>query len=236
MKTIPIITIFLVLAFMSCRNYHAIEGNHNVEQEVRNIQNFSKVHSSDEFEVYITESSVYEVTVEAEENLIPYIETEKDGDELKIEVKRNRRLDNNYPIKVFVSAPHFSEIHLSGSGTITTDSLHSNYIDYEISGSGKIYSIIDANKIDVKISGSGRFDLSGDVSEADVIISGSGKFSAYECYMDTCFCDISGSGKMYINVSDYLDVRISGSGSVYYKGNPIIRTSISGSGHIINEN
>ena len=67
-------------------------------------------------------------------------------------------------------------------------------------------------------------------------ISGSGAVKAYDLELDECHAKISGSGDMYVNVHDLLDVIISGSGSVYYIGYPEIHTNISGSGKVISMN
>jgi hypothetical protein len=83
------------------------------------------------------------------------------------------------------------------------------------------------------ISGSGDMYFAGFANLADFRISGSGSIHAYDLPVTECYTNTSGSGNMYVNVSDYLEVKISGSGSVFYLGNPVINTNISGSGSVI---
>lgn len=223
----------LPVMFFSCNDYHRIEGNQHVINETRSTPDFTEVIVSGDFEVYLSTSNVIDVEVEAEENLLPYIETEVKSNTLHIGVREHRNLENNFPMKIYISAPEYSGINLSGSGSITTDSISGNSVDFNVSGSGIITSLAYFHKTDADISGSGRLELTGITDESSYDISGSGKISAYEFITDTCFCDISGSGKMYLTVEDLLDVRITGSGSVYYQGNPVVRTSITGSGHVM---
>ena len=41
---------------------------------------------------------------------------------------------------------------------------------------------------------------------------------------------ISGSGKIFVYATDYLNIIITGSGSVYYRGSPRISSTITGFG------
>jgi len=219
----------------SCSKFHTIDGNGNVTTESRTLSNFSKVKSEGSFEVYIAQDSVQSVTVEAESNLLPYIETDVSGSTLLIRIREHRNIDNHEPIKIYIKSPLVDDINLSGSGSIDCDSMITSDLDIHLSGSGDMNLIAVSNKIDATISGSGKIKMSGTASETDFNIDGSGNINAYDLLQDTCFADISGSGNMYVNVSDFLDVKISGSGNVHYIGNPIVNTSITGSGTVIHE-
>jgi len=239
------------LFFAGCgKPWQRIEGNHNVVTETRSVPSFVRVNNSGIFEVYITQTDYYEVVMEAESNLLPFIRTRVSGNTLYVETKDN--LKPNYPIKVFVYTPVVEDVKLSGSGLVYADSLSvgnldvdlsgSGTIDLEatgnevnctISGSGSIYMYADASHVEGKISGSGQLDLVGYANRSDLKISGSGSIHSYEMPVNECYVTISGSGSIYVNVYDYLDVNISGSGNVYYLGNPSIYSKISGSGSII---
>jgi hypothetical protein len=231
-KQIIFLMFLLPVVFNSCKNYNRIEGNHHVSEETRSTPTFTEVNVSGDFEVFLTTDSFTDVVVEAEENLIPYIETEVKNNTLHIDVRPHRSLENHYPMKIYVSAPAYSGIRLSGSGSVSTDSISGYSMNFDVSGSGRITSTAYFQKTDAEISGSGHLELTGTTDECSFDISGSGKISAYTFVANRCFCDISGSGKMYVNVIDLLDVRISGSGSVYYIGNPAIQSHITGSGQI----
>jgi len=230
--------------------WHKIEGNNDVTTETRAVPSFNRVFNEGQFDVYIIQASYYEVILECESNLLPYIRTRVDGNNLYVETKDN--LQPNYPIKVYVYTSDIEEVNLSGSGLIYTDSIYADNLDVRLSGSGDIDMLVRANDVNVeisgsgdsfmdveadqvkgKISGSGEMEFVGFADRADFNISGSGSVHAYDQPVDDCYATISGSGSMYVSVNNLLDVNISGSGNVYYLGNPIINSTISGSGSII---
>jgi hypothetical protein len=255
MKTknvIPLLLLLItVMLFTGCYKFwRNVEGNYNVVTETRYYSDFKRVFNEGNFDVYIIQDSSNEVIIEAESNLIPLIRTRIEGSALVIDTKENLR--NNYPMKIFVHTNTIEEIKLSGSGRIYAEDLASGDIEIDISGSGDIFysgtadevmsnisgsgSIdmgVECDELDAKISGSGDMEIWGKANRGDLKISGSGSIRSYDLVLQDCYATISGSGSMYLNVADYLNVNISGSGNVYYMGNPIVETKISGSGSVI---
>ncbi|MBP6977913.1 MAG: DUF2807 domain-containing protein [Bacteroidales bacterium] len=253
---------FFLLLLTTCIGYfytgcdglgRCIDGNETVETETRNVGSFSRISSESYFDVFIIRDSVEQITVEAESNLLPYIQTVVDGSTLIIREQRHHCLDNNLPIKVTVRVKVLEKVHLAGSGYIQGNSeFIASTFSVDLSGSGNIDLEVRAERVEVDLSGSGDIDLgavtpqidatisgSGDINlwgesgDSALEISGSGSIKAYGLIQDNCWVKISGSGNIFVFVNDYLDVTISGSGSVYYKGNPQIEVSISGSGEVI---
>jgi len=227
---------FICLVYLtSCSDFHKIDGNGNVITENRYVTSFTEIRSEGSFEVYISYDTAISVKVEAESNLLPYIETEVSGSTLIAKVREHRNIDNNEPIKIFIKTPSLSGIDLSGSGTINCDSMNTTYLDLHLSGSGDMSVVSLSHKIKAYIAGSGKINLSGSASETDFDIDGSGDIHSYNLLQDTCFADISGSGNIYVNVNKLLDVRITGSGEIHYLGSPSVNTYITGSGTVIHE-
>ena len=78
--------------------------------EDRSLGSFSRISSYGPYNVYLTQDSGYKVSVEAEDNLTPYIETYVDNGELHIRTKEGYWLRNNRTVTIHVSAPSFSAI------------------------------------------------------------------------------------------------------------------------------
>jgi len=238
MKTIKLFICGLAIFFSatSCIDEFTVEGNGIRESESRIVTSFEKVKSSGDFEVHITEAQSHDVLISAEENLLQYIETYVSGETLHIDVKGIRNLKNRLPMEVFISTPTLRGIKQSGSGIITTDYFVSNEMDVVLSGSGSIVTAFEAEEVDALLSGSGTIEFSGFADDADFVISGSGTIDAHQLDLYNCTTSTSGSGYMYVTVSQHLRSNISGSGNVFYSGNPDIETHISGSGSVISEN
>lgn len=210
-----------------------IEGNNTVVQKERAITTFDEVVSTGDFDVYVTIADSTSLRVEAEENLIPFIVTKVSGQKFYVEEKDDYRLDNNKPMKIFITTPNMEGVKLTGSGFIECDSLTTDFLSIEITGSGRIeYDNIDVNDVEAEISGSGDIVLSGVTNRSEFDITGSGSIRSLELYQNNCEAIITGSGNMYINVEDYLKAEITGSGNIYYLGSPIINDDITGTGEI----
>lgn len=238
-KTLKSFSLLLVLTsilFMasSCYRMSAIEGNYDLVTEIRDINDFDEVSLEGFMDVEYIQSDYYEVQVEAESNLIPYIETSVRNDKLRIKVYDNRNLRNNYRIVVRIYAPNIKEYSLSGSGDFNCENLVNESFELHISGSGDVALGIDTYDLEMTVSGSGDAELWGIADKAKLAISGSGKIQAYDLEVKDCKAKISGSGNMYLWVLDDLDITITGSGDIYYYGEPRIDASITGSGSIIN--
>ncbi|MFA5419851.1 MAG: DUF2807 domain-containing protein, partial [Bacteroidales bacterium] len=120
MKWINITTIVSLLALFSlasCGKLGRIEGNGHVITETRRNVSFNEVINEGIFAVTIVPGSVYEITIEAEANLIPHIRTIVNGNTLVIDTREN--LDPVYTIKVIVKMPSVQTVRLSGSGSVT---------------------------------------------------------------------------------------------------------------------
>lgn len=223
----------LLFAATSCFEDFIIHGNGIAASQGRSVSSFNKVKSAGDFEIHITKGDVNEVLINAEENLIPYIETSVSGNTLLIDIPGWHNVKHQLPIKIYVTVPTIEGVKQSGSGNITTGFFESEKFELFISGSGSITTAVDANSIIAGISGSGWMKISGDANQSDLSISGSGNIYSYDLEVDNCVAHISGSGDVKVNAAKSIFAKISGSGNIYYIGNPVIETTISGSGKVV---
>jgi hypothetical protein len=239
MKTIKLLffcTVAVLFTTTGCIEDFTINGNGIAATEGRITNSFEQVKSEGAFDVHITNGDKFDVVVNAESNILPYIETNVNGNTLRIYIRGIHGVDNHLPMEVYITAPHLKGIKQSGSGIITTDYFFTSNFDVTISGSGIIETAVDAGAIDALISGSGSLYISGIADDANFLISGSGKIDANDLDISTCEAKISGSGNMWVNVKRYLNAAISGSGIVFYTGTPVIDKQISGSGNVVRKN
>ncbi len=221
-----------LLGLASCDDY-LVRGNGISGSESRYTFSFDEVKSSGQFIVHISEGDDYEVLVNAETNLLYYIDTHVHGNSLHIDIRGLHSVRNRLPMEVFITTPYLDGIKQSGSGSITTDYFYANDFDISISGSGRVETAVECDELDVRVSGSGRVIISGQADLADMSISGSGKIDACDLDARDCYAKISGSGDICVYVERLLVGTISGSGNIFYRGNPTVESHISGSGKII---
>jgi hypothetical protein len=235
MKKIFLFALAGIVLFSSCRYVtgQKIRGNGNVKTEERSPGTFNSVASHGSFNVYVS-SGNQSVKIEAEDNLLPYIETYVEGSELHVETKENFWLRPSRQIKIYVSSPDFKSIRSYGSGDIIGMSkiTDSSKLELGVNGSANIKMDVNAPDIDAEINGSGDINLSGETKTFNGEIRGSGNVKAMDLKSEDATVKIYGSGNADIFASVKLDVHVAGSGDVNYKGNAQVSSSIAGSGRV----
>ena len=235
-KVILLVSIVLV-CLISCRfgGGKRIKGNGNVISKEVNRGDFTKVEQKGSFDVYLSNAASTSVKIEAEENLIEYIETFVDNNTLVIRTKEGYSLRPDRDIKIYIAAPHLTSIQSSGSGDIISQSLlsESTKMSFNIRGSANIQVEVNAPEIDAEISGSGDMELKGQTRKFSAEVNGSGNIKALELKSEDTDIEIKGSGDADVFASSSLNVNVRGSGDVRYKGNaPKVTNDIKGSGSV----
>lgn len=210
-----------------------IHGNGQFASEQRSLTNFTKVDVSGSFDVFVTQGATALVRVDADQNLQPYIQTKVAGDRLFIEEKENYNLRSNNSIKIYVTAPVFRSLSISGSGGLkSTAPIIGDHLNFSIAGSGDMDVKVDAPAIETDIAGSGSISVAGNTKNLHSTIRGSGDLYAYNLLSENTDVHILGSGNARVFASKQLKAGITGSGDVEYKGTASVNQSIAGSGHI----
>ena len=186
------------------------------------------------FDVIVTQSTDYEIRVEAGEKLLPYISTHVKDNVLIIDEKANKYL-NAKPMRVYVSAQHLNNIKLKGSGDVQCSNLLAGTAFVELDGSGDINIGYDSlSSITVDLEGSGDIKLVGQCDNANIELRGSGDIECRDLYTDDCYVNLEGSGDIRITVFNGLTVNLEGSGNIFYWGNPSsVNSNVNGSGNLV---
>lgn len=102
--------------------FNSIKGSGKVIAETRNIQEeFDKIHVSSNIEVELEQSPNYQITVEADDNLIPYVLTEVEQGTLRIRFDKVS-ITNTKEVKVYVKMPNISGLKATSSSEIEAKS------------------------------------------------------------------------------------------------------------------
>ncbi|HYE53575.1 MAG TPA: head GIN domain-containing protein [Chitinophagaceae bacterium] len=236
MKRIALLTIFACTLMLSCDyiDGERVKGSGNIKTEDRPLTNFSSVSSYGEFDIYLTQGQSFVVRIEAEDNLLPYIETVVENGELKINTKDGYWLSNKRDMKIYVTAPAYSKVQTFGSGNIMTDSKLTNTSTMLLAlyGSGDIKADLNAPEVTAEVHGSGNIDLRGETRNFEGNVRGSGDIHANELKAENVTVDIAGSGNADVFASVKLNVDIAGSGEVRYRGEAQVSSDIAGSGSV----
>lgn len=222
----------------SCR-WRSVKGNGNIITGNRNEGNFKSVSAAGSFDVYFSQGTENEIRIEADENLMKYITTRVENGVLKIRTKSGVNIRPSQDMRIYVKAPMFEDISLSGSGNMLAETkiTSTGRIKLSISGSGDIkMPDVDAPKVEVRIAGSGKVQSGGITRDVEIHVSGSGDVEMRDLKAENAEINIAGSGNVWIYASIKLDVRVAGGGDIHYFGNPTdIKSKMAGSGNLIKE-
>jgi hypothetical protein len=136
---------------------------------------------------------------------------------------------------VYVTAPKFEKLEVSGACNIIGETLVSSTdrLELGVSGAGDINMEVDAPEVQAGISGAGKVQLRGKTRDFDLDLSGAGKATCYDLLAETVRVEISGAGAAEVFASVRVDAQVSGAGNVRYKGNATeVKQQVSGAGSV----
>jgi len=225
----------LLALLCGCNLGDFVKGNGNVVKETRSEAGFTAIGVSGPMDVELSQGSDFSIEVESDENIMPYIITEKRGSMLEIKTRDNINIHTSKNILVRITMPEVREISIGGSGSVKTMGRISNSdkLDLDVAGSGDMMLDVKSPFVSAHIAGSGKIIARGETQKIDVHIAGSGDFLAEDLKSEEVKVSVGGSGKAKVFASRELDVSVAGSGDIYYRGNPgSIKKSIAGSGNV----
>lgn len=184
-----------------------VDGSGNVVEDARKLEAFEEVEVSGALEVEITSGESPGVVVEADDNLLPYVQTDVSGKTL--ELKTTKSLDAT-KLVVHVTVPKLTKVESSGASEI------------EIRG-------VDGERFELELSGASEVKVSGEVEHFVVDASGAAEVDAASLMAERVEVDGSGASDFSVHATDALIVDLSGAGKVAYAGDPAqVKTDLSG--------
>jgi hypothetical protein len=209
--------VLMVFAFSSCidldGDYDQVTGKGAVISQERDLGSFNHVFSAIGADINIYQSDESKVVITMQENLFSYLETN---------------------VKESILGLSFGTTMVRATEPITIDIYTPTFKKFSLSGAGDVYSEMPAEEI--LISGAGRLEFKGQGTKVAINVSGAADINLYEMPVDEAQVRVSGSGNVWLQAEEKLDITISGSAKIYYKGQPVISTNITGLGEVVNQN
>ena len=226
---------------MSCgKESSCFKSTGKIVQEQRAVSTgVNAIIMEDNIDLVITQDSEAAMMVEGGENLLPYVNTEVSGNELKIssDNKCSFLRDYDIPITVYLSVPDLKSINYTGQGMVScTNTLNLNEFDFETRrGTGSINMNINANKISVRQhTGPTDITISGSANNVYLYGGGNGWIYAQNLDANDVHANNAGTGDISLKASNTLLVELSSIGNINYYGDPVVTVSVhTGSGQLI---
>lgn len=236
MKRLLFLLLIPSVIFVSCRGVFGkrITGDGNIKTENRTTASFKNVDVSGAIDLYVRQDSTRSVKIEADANLLSYIETLNEGNKLVIKTRNGFNLRPTNDIKVYVASPEFEKLEASGACDVFTENqlVSSNAIDLELSGSCDAKLDLKTPKISADLSGACNLEIKGETRDFDAEGSGSTSFKCFNLLAENVKVDISGAGDGEVYASEKLSVSVSGAADVKYKGKASVTQKVTGAGSV----
>ena len=215
-----------------------VRGSGHVVEEVREVSAFTGVELATWGNLTIEVGEKEELRIQAEDNVIEYLEARVDGDMLEIKTRPGIALMSVEPVNFFLTVKELDTIVVSGSGDVRGPDLEADRIEVAIYGSGDVeLGDLDADAVELKVIGSGDMDVTGvRAREQSINISGSGDVDVGTVQADSVDVRIPGSGELDVFAGEVGEqsVAISGSGDYRAEGmeSSQAQVRINGSGSV----
>jgi len=216
-----------------------VEGSGNFVTENRDVSGFDRVSLSGFGEVNITQGNAESLRVSTDDNIMPYVKTEVQGNTLVLGFTnegQRRSFNPSDGIKFDLVIKDLTRIDISGAGSVNVKELTAEKLQLDLSGAGNLeIDSLSAEELVTRISGAGSVIIAGQVKGQEVSHSGVGNYHAADLKSDSAIIDISGAGSSTLWVLETLDVEISGLGNIIYYGTPRVIQNVSGLGKLIGQ-
>ena len=236
MKRLIIFSFLFSMVFISCTYIGGkrIRGNGKITTQNRTVSSFTNVDVSGGIDVYIKQDSIRSVRIEADENLLEYVQVTVDGATLDIREEKGFNLRSTKGIKVFVSGPSFKHLEASGACNIYSENQinSAESIAINLSGACNVNMDLKTPKVNVDLSGAGTITLKGETKDFSVDGSGSTDVNCFDLLTENAHIEMSGAGNADVFASVKLYVHVSGAADVRYKGNATVNQEVSGAGSV----
>jgi hypothetical protein len=218
--------VILCMFFSACKKENAcdcIKRTGDIIRDTRSLSGFTKLLIKDNVNVFITQDSVFEVTVEAGKNIAPLIITEIDGTTLVCRNTNRCNFTRSYkkPLNIYIHMPIIIDIDCRGTGnvkslnTIETPAIHLNTIS-----SGNTELTLNTPQLTTSMHGSADLTLYGTALGHECYSGGSGFLIAAGLHTNYTYLHSTTLGLCYIYVANQLICRLDQKGDIFCYGNP----------------
>lgn len=223
-----------------------VQGSGPVVRETRTVEGVNALDLATLGDLTIELGEKEELVIEAQENLLPYFETDVAGRLLRIHTRPNVNLATDESIKFYLTVRGLERIVLSSSGDVrapdltaqtfvvnlrSMGSLHmgdleAQDVQIQIDGSGDLQmGRLVADRLAVDLSSMGSLDLDGGtVGEQTVRLTGSGDYHAAALQSGRAEVHLSSMGKAHVgdvrsdDPEARCEFRVTGSGDLVVGG------------------
>lgn len=226
-----LLSLFIAIIVLASCQYTT--GSGNIKSENRAVKDFTKILVGGSFDVEVKTGPATKVRVEADDNVIKYIETSVSDNTLKISLEDSYSVSNAH-LKVYITMPELTAIKTSGSASVLVQGIliSKEKLTFKASSSSDIKANVDAPEVEADASSSATIDLSGKTKTYFAEASSSSDIKSWDLLSENATAKASSSASIKLHASVSLDAKASSSADIVYHGAATINKSESSSGSV----
>ena len=226
-----------------------VVGSGRLVTKEMDFSDFTVVEAGNAFEVKITRSDSYSVSITADDNLFDYIKVSKADDRLRIGLKPGYSYRSAI-LKARIAMPDLYGLSFSGATRGTVEGFSSSHglsldmsgassvkfadtsvgtVEADLSGGSRVTGVLKADgEARFAPSGASKVELKGRANDLRIEASGASYLEMPEFLVHNAKIELSGASQANINLDGRLDAHLSGASGLRYIGEPTmgdVRTS-----------
>jgi len=208
------IAIALTLAFSALfvlSGCHGVRGSGVRKIEKRDLTAFNSIETSGAFEVEVNCQKPASLEIEADDNILPLVQTEVRGSVLHVSTTKGYNSSGGIVLRITV--PDLESVKSTGAGKFRVSDVKNDSFEVQSTGAAQVVATGQSKSVKIRSTGAGKID-------------------AHSLRAETADVDVTGAASVDVYATDQLDVRVSGAGRVTYSGNPKVNKRISGAGQV----
>ena len=223
--TAAAMTAAVVATALPASAQNRVTGSGNVTSESRTVGRFNGVRIGGAFKVVLTKGSTSALKIEAEDNILPKIETYVEGGTLVIKLRDNWSFNTRGPMRAYITFTDLQSLDISGAVTATCEgTIEADRFTLDASGASNINLPFKVRELNTDVSGASKITLTGSAERFSLDASGATSLYAFGLSTGRSRLDLSGASKAEISVNEELNVDASGASKVTFRGSPRIQT------------
>ena len=244
-----ILAVVSLISLAGCIDYNRTAGSKNIETRQFDYSGFKRIEVSDAFNLDVTRSDTYEVSITLNDNLFNDLDISMSGDTLRISINPFPNFVNTTR-HATISLPELDALTISGACQAVVSGFQSDgTLDLEVNGASGMeindlkaadttVNVIGAshlsgslatNNADFNVTGASNINLTGSASKMQVDVIGASHAALVDFIVGDASVTAVGASTAEVEVHGTLDIDVSGVSTLTYGDSPTLgKVEVSG--------
>jgi eukaryotic-like serine/threonine-protein kinase len=196
-----------------------IVGSAKMVTKTWDIADFTRMQIRSNFQAKITKGKSFKVTTTADDNVLPFVRVEKEGNLLKLSFEKGHSFRLKKSPEAEIVLPVLAGIELSGASAGHLEGFDAEKeFAVAVSGASKLNGSLAAAKAKFDSSGASSVTLTGSADSAEILGHGASHLELAEFALKQCKLDLSGASTTEITVRSTAPFSAKISGASTFRG------------------